>query len=161
MPSRSLRRLRKRQSIFDTARLGFVGFLLVAQTSIFRGDPRILPREIIRKFHCQVLFHLTRLLYFFRLMPKKIEVRSYFPTKRFRLINIGRRFLQFSLALGLFVLIELEAKRIFHHLASLAQRRIENSVCLTLRNNLVSGASDISASQEADRVFEPDLRTVQ
>ena len=131
------------------------------KSGVLRRDPRVFTRQIICELHRQIFFHLTRLLNFFYLMSEKIEVWCDFATERLGFVDIDTCFFELPLALRFFVLIELEAERVFHHLAALFWRSIQDAVGFALRNNLIARAADIGACQKPDHVFEPHLRAIQ
>ena len=128
---------------------------------IFLRDPRSLALKILAQLLGKRIFHFACLFYFLHLMPQKSDVRRELAAKRFCLVDIDSRLIEFALALCLFVLVKLQAERVLHHLAPLFGRRVQYSICLALRYYLVAGAADVRAREEPNNVFQTYLRPIQ
>src|SRR3989338_4813707 len=141
--------------------LAFVCAAFLGETRILLRYPRMLAGEVVVQFCGKFLLHLPRLFYFLDLCAEKMKMRTYFAPERFGLIDINARLLELAFALRLFVLIELEAQGVLHHLSALARGCVQYPVGLALRNDLVAGAADIGSRQKPNDVFEAHGRAVQ
>ena len=59
------------------------------------------------------------------------------------------------------MLIQFEAERIFYHFATLARWRIQYTICLTLRNDVVSRATNIGPREQSNHVFQTHLCAIE
>src|SRR3989344_4862840 len=86
---------------------------------------------------------------------------SIFSAKQANLFHIRFRALQFSLRLFYFILIYLEAERVFYHFSSISGIRVQYSISFSLGNNVVAGRADVDGGEKVVDIAQPDFGAVE
>src|SRR4051812_33178951 len=88
-------------------------------------------------------------------------MRGIFPAEHTHFFHVFGRALELALTLFYFILVYLEAKRVFHHFLPVFWARVQYSVGFALRDNVMPRRADVDRGEQIVDILEADLCAVQ